>query len=91
MRASEREEGSVDVVADLPAETHAAEPVQVSEGPSHDPALRARAGAVPGPAPTPSTGTSGKLVRKQSIRWPASHWWQVRRRQTDLTIEHSMS
>ncbi len=41
----------MDVVADLSAETHAAERVQASEGPFHDPALRAKAGAVPGPAP----------------------------------------
>ena len=41
----------MDVVADLPTDTQAAEPVQVSEGPFHDPALRAKAGAVPGPAP----------------------------------------
>lgn len=41
----------MEVVAGLPADTQAAEPVQVSEAPFHDSALRAKAGAVLGPAP----------------------------------------
>ena len=49
--AAEGVERFVDVVADLPADTHAAEPVQASDGPLRDPALRAKAGAVPGSAP----------------------------------------
>lgn len=38
----------MDVVANLPSDAQAVEPVQVSEGAFHDPALGAQAGAVPG-------------------------------------------
>lgn len=48
--ASEGEEGFVDVVAYLPADPQAAEPVQVGERALHDPALGAQAGAMLGAA-----------------------------------------
>lgn len=48
--AAEREEGFVDVVAYLPANPQAAEPVQVDERALHDPALSAQAGTVLGAA-----------------------------------------
>lgn len=41
----------MDVVADLPADAQAAEPVQVGEGALYDPALGAQTGAVLGTAP----------------------------------------
>ena len=41
----------VDVVADLPADTQAAEPVQQRDRSFHDPAVNAQAGAVPRAAP----------------------------------------
>lgn len=41
----------VDVAADLPADTQAAEPVQQRHRSFHDPAVHAQAGAVPGAAP----------------------------------------
>lgn len=36
----------MDVIADLPADTQASEPVQVGEGAFHDPPLSAESGAV---------------------------------------------
>ncbi|MFI7226162.1 hypothetical protein ACIBO5_23335 [Nonomuraea angiospora] len=41
----------VDVVADLPADTQAAEPVQQRDRSSPDPAVHAQAGAMPGATP----------------------------------------
>ncbi|MEE1931273.1 hypothetical protein V1J52_24375 [Streptomyces sp. TRM 70351] len=49
-QAKEDERG-VDVVADFPADTQAAEPVQQHDRSFHDPAVHAQAGAVPGAAP----------------------------------------
>lgn len=48
--AAEGEESLVEVVADLPADPQAAEPVQEREGGFDDPAVDAQAGAVLGPA-----------------------------------------
>lgn len=45
-RASEGEASFVDVVADLPADLQAAEPVQVGEGALDNPALGGEAGPV---------------------------------------------
>lgn len=49
--AAEGDERVVDVVADLPADAQAAEPVQQRDRSFHDPAEHAQAGAVPGAAP----------------------------------------
>ncbi|MDQ0605181.1 hypothetical protein QF037_009526 [Streptomyces canus] len=49
--AAEGDERVVDVVADLPADAQAAEPVQQRDRSFHDPAVHAQAGAVPGAAP----------------------------------------
>jgi hypothetical protein len=48
--ASEGEEGFVDVVADLPADAQAAEPVQQGDGLLDHPAVSSAAGAVRGAA-----------------------------------------
>ncbi|AEM85107.1 hypothetical protein Strvi_5588 [Streptomyces violaceusniger Tu 4113] len=54
--ATEGDERAVDVVADLPADAQAAEPVQQRDRSFHDPAVPAQAGAVPGAAPGDARG-----------------------------------
>jgi hypothetical protein len=67
--ASEGEEGFVDVVAYLPADPQAAEPVQVGERAFHDPALGAESGAVLG-APAAMTGfTPRSQTRRRDFSW----------------------
>lgn len=54
--AAEGDERVVEVVADLPADAQAAEPVQQRDRSFHDPAVHAQAGAVPGAVPGAAPG-----------------------------------
>ncbi|GAA3482947.1 hypothetical protein GCM10018966_093740 [Streptomyces yanii] len=61
----------MDVVAYLPADPQAAQPVQVGERALHDPALGAKAGAVLGTAAgPPPSGNRAQLVQFAADRFP---------------------
>ena len=67
--ASEGEEGFVDVVADLPADAQPAEPVQQRDGPLHDPAVVAQAGAVRGAAAGDHRLHAVAQTRRRYLSW----------------------
>jgi hypothetical protein len=87
---------------DLPAVTRAAEPVQVTEAPFHDPSLRAKAGAVPGRAPGDlrppgrvrrTSAYNGGLgsrfldIRRNAVASESAELWEkARQRALDLKV-----